>query len=165
MEQEQQQNSAVRVPVVVRYDMMEPNFEEAMARILAEGHEKYDKPAGVYKQWQRGLDEDKSPINHAKAHIAAYIRGDAHQLGSRKWHLAAAAVNLMFEFWFEERREITLAVATEIKRMLEEQKNGAQNVIETDTAGMQNTTPPTVEVSTPVSDESSWLSKLFGLGK
>lgn len=99
------QHEANRKPVEFRYDLIEPEFLAALALLMHDGA-RYDEEAGTEKQWRNGLPGGKSGINHALKHLNEYQGFKTHdKFGQRKYHLAAAAVNLMFEFWFESRRE------------------------------------------------------------
>lgn len=96
---------AHRTHLGVRYDLLEPAFLRAMAQLMSHGQH-YDLVTGVREQWKRGLEDDKCPVNHIMDHLCAYELSEPHDhLGSRKGHLAAIAVNAMFEYFFEERRE------------------------------------------------------------
>lgn len=88
-----------------RFDLLIPDFLEHMGDAMGEGHEKYDD-ARSYPNWQYGLAEDKSPINHAYAHLLAYHRlknslPDESRLLQelRVEHLAHLACNAMMEYW------------------------------------------------------------------
>ena len=101
---------AHRTHLGVRYDLLEPAFLRAMAQLMSHGQH-YDMVTGVREQWKRGLEDDKCPLNHIMDHLCAYELSEPHDhLGSRKGHLAAIAVNAMFEYFFEERREAELLV-------------------------------------------------------
>lgn len=86
-----------------RFDLLIPQFLELMAKAMGEGHEKYDDDR-PYPNWQYGLAEDKSPLNHAYAHLIAYHR----MLNTMEFvdkpdeceeHLAHLACNAMMEYW------------------------------------------------------------------
>lgn len=97
-------NEAQRNPIGVRYDLLVPEFLEAMAQLMHAGTH-YDQVPGE-PNWQKGLPGEKSPINHIMDHLINYQMGYSHDhLGNRRYHLAAVALNAMFEFWFELERE------------------------------------------------------------
>ena len=76
-----------------------------MAQLMDYGQH-YDRATGIREQWKRGLEDDKCPLNHIMDHLCAYELNEAHdKMGDRKGHLAAIAVNAMFEYFFEARRE------------------------------------------------------------
>ena len=96
---------AHRTHLGVRFDLLEPAFLRAMAQLMDYGTH-YDRATGVREQWKRGLEDDKCPVNHIMDHLCAYELNEAHdKMGDRKGHLAAIAVNAMFEYFFEARRE------------------------------------------------------------
>lgn len=92
--------SATRNPTGERYDLLVPEFIAAMARIMQVGAERYGEC-----NWKKGLEGDKSGINHAYAHLNQYQRNLPNDYGPRELHLAQVAVNAMFEFWFEVQRQ------------------------------------------------------------
>ena len=92
-------NAPKRVPVDFRYDAVNPHFLKALAKIGAYAAEKY----GSWEQYKNArLKGEKSPINHVYEHIRQYVCGEAydHFDGDPRWHLAAAAYNLMMEFHY-----------------------------------------------------------------
>lgn len=97
--------SGNRDKIPYRFDLLIPEFLERMGEAMGEGHEKYDDDR-FYPNWQYGLDEDKSPVNHAYAHLIAYHRmknafpNNPEMLKEHKLeHLAHLACNAMMEFW------------------------------------------------------------------
>jgi hypothetical protein len=87
-----------------RFDLLIPDFLERMGEAMGEGHEKYDDDR-FYPNWQYGLAEDKSPINHMYAHLLAYHRmandnDNLFTLDERIEHLAHLACNAMMEYWY-----------------------------------------------------------------
>ena len=83
-----------RVPVDYIYTAIHPHFLKALAKIAAYANEKYGS-------WDQYLPErlvgEKDPLNHVYEHLRQYQCGEAydHFDGDLKWHLAAAAYNLM----------------------------------------------------------------------
>lgn len=92
---------ALRQPSGYRYDVIDPEFEELMAKIGDYGAKKY----GDLNWHKSELVGDKSPINHIRKHLNAYRMSkpyDHFEIGiDRKIHLAAIAFNAMMEFWYE----------------------------------------------------------------
>lgn len=81
-----------RIPVDVRYDLLEPEFMDGMAKIMGVGAKKYGE-----NNWKSGLTGANSGLNHALKHINEYMRGEINDYGDDETHLEQAAVNLMFE--------------------------------------------------------------------
>lgn len=86
-----------RLACGIRYDLLMPEFLQAMAEIMAVGAKKYGE-----KNWMKGLSGENSGVNHAMKHLIEYQKGTANDYGPRKMHLAQVAVNAMFEFHFCE---------------------------------------------------------------
>lgn len=94
---------AVRQPMKARFDLLDPEFIEAMAEVMAYGATKYGE-----KNWMKpGLDGEKSGLNHAFSHLHAYAADHLSELphGTARTNLAQAAINCMFEFYHCQRRE------------------------------------------------------------
>lgn len=88
-----------RVPVDFRYDAINLDFLKGLARIGGYAAEKY----GSWEQYSNArLTGEKSPLNHAYEHLRQYAVGEPydHFDGDVKWHLVAAAYNLMMEFFY-----------------------------------------------------------------
>lgn len=96
---------AKRNPTKYRYDILMPEFIEALALIAAYGAEKY----GEYNWQQSRLTGDKGPVNHMDKHLNAYKQRkpyDHLELSKEpKFHLAAVAFNAMMEYWYECNKE------------------------------------------------------------
>ena len=92
---------ATRDPIQFRFDILDPEFLEALAKIADYGAKKY----GEFNWHKSRLTGDKSPLNHIAKHFVFYHKGqqyDHPELGlEKKWHLAAIAFNAMMEFWYE----------------------------------------------------------------
>lgn len=85
-------SKAMRDPVYVRYDLIPPESLQAIAEVFDTGAKHYGE-----RNWQQSrLKGEKSPVNHALAHLYEYIK-----TGNKK-ELAHAAVNCMMEYWYEE---------------------------------------------------------------
>ncbi len=87
-----------RVPVDYDFGALNPAFLTGLAKIAGYASEKY----GSALQYANGrLVGEKSPINHAIAHIMLYVQGESHdRFGDVRWHLVAAAYNLMMEHFY-----------------------------------------------------------------
>lgn len=97
-------DEAKRDPAGVRYDILEPQFLEMMAKIGDYGAKHY----GDYN-WQKSrLTGGNSPINHIYKHLTSYRNSeqyDHNEIGTdRRIHLAAIAFNAMMEFWYESHQ-------------------------------------------------------------
>lgn len=97
---------AKRVSHPIRYDILDPEFLELMARVADYGAKKY----GDFN-WQKSrLEGDKSPINHIYKHLKSLRTGeqyDHQELGvHKKWHCVAIAFNAMMEFYWQSIEEM-----------------------------------------------------------
>lgn len=94
------ENEAIRVERDVRFDILDPNFIEMLAKIAHYGAEKY----GDFNWHASRLTGNKGPVNHMLKHINSYQKGepyDHQELGKgSEWHLAAIAFNAMMEFYY-----------------------------------------------------------------
>lgn len=93
--------TAKRNSTSFRYDILDPEFLEVMAKIGHYGAEKYEE-----LNWHKSrLTGEKGPVNHMYKHLGQYTRNkpyDHKEIGEeRKIHLAAIAFNAMMEFWYE----------------------------------------------------------------
>jgi hypothetical protein len=94
--------AAKRIPVDFDYASVHPQFLKGLARIAGYAAEKY----GTWHQYLgTRLVGDKSPVNHAYDHIRAYREQEVYERldGHPRWHLVAAAYNLMMAFVYDER--------------------------------------------------------------
>jgi len=91
--------SAARQPVDYRRDAIHPEFERGLALIAGYAGTKYKDPLQYFKSRLTG---DRGPVNHALNHLGQYRRGEPHDhFGpDPRWHLLAAAYNLMMEFGY-----------------------------------------------------------------
>lgn len=85
----------------MRFDLIPGDVMAQVARVFAEGAEKYGD-----NNWRKGrMIGDKDPINHALKHINLYNAGvpdDEDPDGTdREVHLRNAIVNLMFELHYQ----------------------------------------------------------------
>ncbi len=68
-----------RNPCGVRFDLLVPEFLEAMAKIMAIGAKKYGD-----RNWEKGLTGENGGINHAMAHLSAYMANKPNDYGPRQ---------------------------------------------------------------------------------
>ena len=89
-----------RVPVDFDYAAIHPQFLKGLARIAGYAAGKY---GSCHQYLGSRFVGDKSPINHAYDHIRAYREREAydHFDGHPRWHLVAAAYNLMMEWVYD----------------------------------------------------------------
>lgn len=69
-------------------------------------------PTDHYKLHEERPQEDgrtREMLSHALEHMASYKLKESHELGDRRYHLAAAAFNLMMEFYFFTRENTDVA--------------------------------------------------------
>lgn len=94
---------AKRNPISLRYDLLDFEFLEAMAKIADYGAKTYGE--GNWKLSR--LKGDKSPINHIMKHIKQYQEKqeyDHKEIGSEyTLQLAAIAFNAMMEFYHAKK--------------------------------------------------------------
>lgn len=89
-------NEPTRQATGLRFDLIPGDVMAEIARVFAEGAEKY----GDYN-WQKGrMTGDKDPINHALKHVLYYNSGTADGT-DLELHLRHAIVNLMFELHYQ----------------------------------------------------------------
>lgn len=97
----QSPREAIRDPQNLRYDILDSEFLDFMAKIADYGAKKY----GEFNWHKSRLTGDKSPINHIMKHISKYRQHqfyDHVEIGlDPKIHLAAIAFNAMMEFFYE----------------------------------------------------------------
>lgn len=106
---------AKRHDVGVRFDLLDPEFMKAMAKIMAIGAEKYGE-----RNWQKpGLQGEKGGVNHALKHLQEYMAGEPNDYGELEMHMAQVAINAMFEF-FHHRQA----------RMVEQQRKAEHEQME-----------------------------------
>lgn len=94
---------AIRDSHPLRYDILDPEFEELMARVADYGAKKY----GDFNWHRSRLTGDKGPMNHIRKHWKSYMLNEPYdhpELGThRKMHLVAIAFNAMMEFYYENK--------------------------------------------------------------
>ena len=96
-------NEAQRNSISLRYDLLDFDFLEAMAKIADYGAKTYGE--GNWKLSR--MEKDKSPINHIMKHIKQYMQKneyDHKEIGSEyTLQLVAIAFNAMMEFYHAEK--------------------------------------------------------------
>jgi hypothetical protein len=96
---------AIRNEIKLRYDLLDFNFIEAMAKIAHYGVITYGEG-----NWRKSrLVRDKSPINHIIKHVKQFLGKEEYdhpEIGKGyKMQLAAIAFNAMMEFYYVEKEE------------------------------------------------------------
>ena len=97
---------AIRNPVNTRYDLLDVDFIDLLAKIAHYGAETYGEGNWMLSR----LIKDKGPINHIYKHLRSFrkqIPYDHSELGEGiEIHLAAIAFNAMMEFyWVMKEKE------------------------------------------------------------
>src|SRR6266851_2728140 len=97
---------AKRISHPIRYDILDPDFLEDLAKIADFGAKKY----GDFNWHLSKLTGNKGPINHIYKHLGSYRKNepyDHEELGTqRSMNLVAIAFNAMMEyFWAKEEEE------------------------------------------------------------
>ena len=82
----------------LRFDLILPEFEEAMAHVLTHGAKEYGA-----NNWQK-VDDAKARYTGAlQRHLNQWRKGYMYDLDSDCNNLAQIAVNAMFLYWFEHQ--------------------------------------------------------------
>lgn len=88
--------------ISARYDLIEPNFLEALAQLMSKGAEKH----GDYGYKDPNLQGGPTFINHLLQHLQEYRQDIPHDhTNTKKTHLIAIAANAMMEYYHCERME------------------------------------------------------------
>lgn len=89
----------------LRYDLIPGEVLDYIAERLAYGAAKFGD-----NNWKLGLPGDKSPVNHALAHLASYQKSRAENFGpltpEEKNDLQAVLTNLAFEVYYREHPDV-----------------------------------------------------------
>lgn len=89
-----------RSPIGVRFDLLDPEFIEMMAKVMALGAKKYGD-----NNWKTGLTGENSGLNHAMGHLMEYQAGDkSEHSDDPRFLLAQVAVNAMFESFHAKKK-------------------------------------------------------------
>ena len=86
----------------LRFDLILPEFEEAMAQVLTHGAKKYEA-----NNWQKVADAKARYTGALQRHLNQYRKGYMYDLDSDCNNLAQIAVNAMFLYWFEHQPQLT----------------------------------------------------------
>ena len=79
----------------LRFDLILPEFEEAMAHVLTHGAKEYGA-----NNWQKVADAKARYTGALQRHLNQYRKGYMYDLDSDCNNLAQIAVNAMFLYWF-----------------------------------------------------------------
>lgn len=93
----QEDAKAKRDDVIYRYDLLVPQFIEALAMLGSYGANKYGD-----RNWEQSrLTGGKGPVNHMYNHLVEFQMGTPHEFfGTSRGHLVAIAYNAMMEFFY-----------------------------------------------------------------
>ena len=80
----------------LRFDLILPEFEEAMAHVLTHGAKEYGA-----NNWQKVEGAKARYTGALQRHLNQYRKGYMYDLDSDCNNLAQIAVNAMFLYWFE----------------------------------------------------------------
>ena len=86
----------------LRFDLILPEFEEAMAHVLTHGAKEYGA-----NNWQKVADAKARYTGALQRHLNQYRKGYMYDLDSDCNNLAQIAVNAMFLYWFEHQPQLT----------------------------------------------------------
>ena len=86
----------------LRYDLVPPSAEEALARVLTFGAQKYED-----NSWQKLEDGEGRYYSALRRHLTAWRRGEKLDVESGMSHLAHALCNVAFLLHFEENDDHT----------------------------------------------------------
>lgn len=84
----------------LRFDLIEPEFEEDLAKVLTLGAEKY-----AANSWQNLPDAEDRYYAALRRHLNAYRQGEKVDEESGLSHLAHVACNVMFLAHFEREED------------------------------------------------------------
>ncbi len=85
-----------------RFDLIDPEFELLLARVLTKGAETYGD-----NNWQDLEDAEHRYLAACRRHINKFSRGEILDRDSGLPHVVHAACNLMFLNWKENNNEVT----------------------------------------------------------
>ena len=86
----------------LRFDLILPEFEEAMAHVLTHGAKEYGA-----NNWQKVAGAKARYTGALQRHLNQYRKGYMYDLDSDCNNLAQIAVNAMFLYWFEHQPQLT----------------------------------------------------------
>jgi len=82
----------------IRFDLIPPEAEEALAEVLTMGAKKYGD-----RNWENGIDNDRL-LGALRRHLNAWQQGEVIDPESGKSHLDHVLCNAAFLVTFERRR-------------------------------------------------------------
>jgi hypothetical protein len=82
-----------------RFDLLLPEFEEAVAKVLTMGAEKYGP-----NNWQQVDDGENRYYAALRRHLSAWRQGDKIDTESGLSHLAHVASNTMFLMYYDNEK-------------------------------------------------------------
>lgn len=82
-----------------RFDLLLPEFEEAVAKVLTMGAEKYGP-----NNWQQVDDGENRYYAALRRHLSAWRQGDEIDTESGLSHLAHAGCNIMFLMYYDNEK-------------------------------------------------------------
>ena len=85
----------------LRFDLILPEFEEAMAHVLTHGAKEYGA-----NNWQKVAGAKARYTGALQRHLNQYRKGYMYDLDSDCNNLAQIAVNAMFLYWFERQPQL-----------------------------------------------------------
>lgn len=80
-----------------RYDLIPPEFEDALARHYGEGAKKYED-----RNWEKGYKWHLS-YRALRSHLNAWVRGESYDQETKSHHLICVAWHAIALFIFETR--------------------------------------------------------------
>ena len=86
----------------LRFDLILPEFEEAMAHVLTHGAKEYGA-----NNWQKVEGAKARYTGALQRHLNQWRKGYMYDLDSDCNNLAQIAVNAMFLYWFEHQPQLT----------------------------------------------------------
>lgn len=92
----------------VRYDLVDVEFEESIAKVLTFGAKKY-----APNNWRKLENPIERYYAALRRHIAAWRKGERNDRESGLHHLAHAAVNAMFLIALEDKIKLEVTDGTE----------------------------------------------------
>lgn len=88
-----------------RFDLLLPEFEQAVAKVLTMGAAKYEP-----NSWQHVEDAENRYYAALRRHLNAWRQGEKTDKESGLNHLAHVACNAMFLLWFDQNETKQLAM-------------------------------------------------------
>lgn len=83
----------------LRFDLLDPEFEEHVAQVLTYGAEKYEPD-----NWKKVDDPVNRYYAALRRHLNAWRKGEKTDTESKLPHLAHVAANVMFLLYFDKEK-------------------------------------------------------------